>query len=392
MRNIVTATLLAVTAGLATSAQAQFIVSGNDEKVSFNDAGKLVINPPGKDTVSIIDISRRSSPQIVANLQLTNSIFGPPTNLAVTPDQTLALVANSLNAVQEDGKWKFVPDDEVYVIDLAAKPIALIDTVHVGKQPSGMAINKAGTLALVTNRADNTVSVLTIAGKEVKVTGTVALAPAGTPNQQPSAVAIAPDGKHALVAKPVANKVALLDIDGTNVTYTGYDMTTGIFPYNVLITPDGKLGLVNNNGAGGASDGQVDSVAVIDMTLSPPRVVDQVAVGDGPEGMAMSPTGEYAVSVLLNGTGNTPKSAFYHHDHSMVALLKIEGKKVRKVSETEVGGLTEGAAFSPDGGYLYAGNFNDEDISILRLEKDKLMLVGTLKLPGHPASMSGAQP
>lgn len=391
MRNILTATLVAVTT-LTTSAQAQFILSGNDEKVSFNDEGKLVISPPGKDTVSVIDISMRTSPQIVANLRLTNSIFGPPTNLGITPYQTLALIANSLNALQEDGKWKFVPDDEVYVIDLTAKPIALIDTLHVGKQPSGMAINKAGTLALVTNRADNTVSILTIAGKEVKVAATVALAAAGTPNQQPSAVAIAPDGKHALVAKPTANKVAILDIDGANVTYTGYDMTTGIFPYNVVITPDGQLGLVNNNGAGGSSDGQVDSVAVIDMTLSPPRVIDQVAVGDGPEGMAMSPTGEYAVSILLNGVGNTPKSAFFHHDHSMVALLKIEGKKVRKVSETEVGGLTEGAAFSPDGGYLYAGNFNDEDISILRLEKDKLMPVGTLKMPGHPASLSGAEP
>jgi DNA-binding beta-propeller fold protein YncE len=236
------------------------------------------------------------------------------------------------------------------------------------------------------------VSVLTISGKEVKVAGAVALAPTGTPNQQPSAVAITPDGRHALVAKAPANKVALLDIDDSKVTYTGYDMTTGIFPYNVLITPNGKLGLVNNNGANGASDGQADTVAVIDMTLNPPRVVDQVAVGDGPEGMAMSPTGEYAVSVLLNGVGNVPKTAFFHHDHSMISLLKIEGMKVRKVSETEVGGLTEGAAFSPDGQYLYAGNFNDRDISILRLDKDKLVPVGTLKLPGHPASLSGAEP
>jgi DNA-binding beta-propeller fold protein YncE len=72
--------------------------------------------------------------------------------------------------------------------------------------------------------------------------------------------------------------------------------------------------------------------------------------------------------------------------------LKIDGKKVRKVSETEVGGLTEGVAFSPDGQYLYAGNFIDADISILHLEKDKLVAVGTLRLPGHPASMSGAEP
>jgi DNA-binding beta-propeller fold protein YncE len=165
MRNISAATTLAVALGLATSAQAQIIMSGNDEKVSFHDAPQPVVSPPGKDTVSIIDIADRTKPRIVATLPLTNSIVGPPTNLAVTPDQTLGLVANSLNAVQDGDKWKLVPDDEVFIIDLTAKPPKLIDTLHVGKQPSGMAINHAGSLALVTNRVDNTVSILTISGK-----------------------------------------------------------------------------------------------------------------------------------------------------------------------------------------------------------------------------------
>jgi DNA-binding beta-propeller fold protein YncE len=391
MRNISAATTLAVALGLATSAQAQIIMSGNDEKVSFHDAPQPVVSPPGKDTVSIIDIADRTKPRIVATLPLTNSIVGPPTNLAVTPDQTLGLVANSLNAVQDGDKWKLVPDDEVFIIDLTAKPPKLIDTLHVGKQPSGMAINHAGSLALVTNRVDNTVSILTISGKEVKIAGTVPLAPEGMPSQQPSAVAITPDGKRALIAKALGNKVALLDIDGTTVTYKGYDMTTGIFPYNVQITPDGKLGLVNNSG-GATADGQVDTAAVIDMEMNPPRVVDQVVVGDDPEGLAISPTGGYAVSIILNGVGNVPKTAFFHHDHSYVSLLKIDGKKVRKVSETELGGLTEGAAFSPDGQYLYVGNFIDSDITILHLQADKLVPVGSLKLEGHPASMSGSAP
>jgi DNA-binding beta-propeller fold protein YncE len=44
-------------------------------------------------------------------------------------------------------------------------------------------------------------------------------------------------------------------------------------------------------------------------------------------------------------------------------LLKIDGKTVRKVGQTEVGGLAEGLAFSPDGHFLYVGNFLDyEDI------------------------------
>jgi DNA-binding beta-propeller fold protein YncE len=392
MHKILGAAVLAATVGLASAAQAQIILSGNDEKTWFGDDGKAIVSPAGKDTLSIIDIKNRTHPRILATLPMINSIVGPPTNLAVTPDQKLAIVANSLNAVADGDKWKFAPDDQVFVVDLTAKPPAVIATLHVGKQPSGLAINRAGTLALVTNRAENTVSVLAISGKEVKVVDKVALAPEGAPAQQPSAVAITPDGKHALVAKALANKVSLLDIDGTKVTYKGYDMNTGLFPYNVQITPDGKLGLVNNNGNGGASDGQVDTVAVIDMELSPPRVVDQVVVGDGPEGLAVSPKGGYAASIILNGVGNVPKSAFFHHDRSYVSLLKIDGKKVRKVSEIEVGGLTEGAAFSPDGKYLYVGNFIDSDITILHLEGNKLVPAGSLKLPGHPASMRGNTP
>jgi len=380
--------------GIAVAAQAQYLIVGNDEKLFFIDGKPVVTNPPGKDTVSIIDIRDRAKPRIVATLPLENSIVGPPTNLAITPDGKLAMVASSIDVVKDGEALKNVPDTKLFVIDLTTSPPAVISTIQTGKQPSGMAINRAGNLALIANRADNTVSVVTISGKTVTVVDTVALALAGAPSQQVSAVAITPDGKHALVAKALANSVALLDIDGTKVTYKGYDMNTGFFPYNVQITPDGRLGVVNNTGnSGGVADGQVDTVAVIDMELNPPRVVDQVVVGDAPEGLAIRPTGGYAASLLTNGSGGSaPKNAFFHHDHSVIVLLKIEGKKVRKVGETEVGGLGEGIVFSPDGQFLYVGNSADQDMTVLRLVGNKLVRVGSLKLPGHPASMRGSTP
>ncbi len=379
--------LAALVAGAA-GAQAQLIVSGNDEKIIWDSSGKQINNPPGKDTVSIIDISQRTKPRIVANLSLMNTVVGPPVNLAITPDRHLALVANSLDWVKDGESWKGSPDNKLYVIDLTASPPQQIATVELGKQPSGMAINRAGNLALVANRADDTISVLSINGKDVKVIDTVSVASGPNVKEQPSAVAITPDGKRALVAKFAAHKVGLLTIDGTKVTYAKYDMPTGLWPYNVAITPNGKLAIAGNNGGMGSSDGQIDTAAVIDMEADPPRVIDQVVVGDGPEGLAISPTGRYAVEVILNGS-NQARDKFFYHPHSYVSLLKIDGKKVRKVSEAEVGGLAEGVAFSPDGKYLYVGNFLDSDITILRLEGDRLVKSGTLKLPGHPASMRG---
>jgi DNA-binding beta-propeller fold protein YncE len=386
----------------ASIARAQLLITGNDEKVRFEPAtGKTVNQAPGKDTVSIVDIHDPVKPRIVVNLPLMNTIIGPPVNLAITPDQHLALVANSLDWVKDGESWKGVPDNKIYVIDLTASPPAHIATVEAGKQPSGMAINRAGTLALVANRADDTVSALSIDGKNVKVVDTVSVATqptpavASPPPALPVAVAITPDGKRALVVKGGANRVGLLDIDGQKVSYAqvdgkNYDMATGLNPLNVQVTPDGKLGIVNN--IGGGQDGQVDTVGVIDLEASPPRVIDQVVVGDGPEGLAMSPAGGYAASLILNGTGGTPKTAFNRHEKSFVALLKIDGKTVRKVAQADVGDLAEGIAFSPDGRYLYVGNFGDSDIDILRLEGDNLTKVANFLLAGHPASMRGSTP
>ena len=80
------------------------MIVGNDEKQTWNDAGAGVMSAHGRDTVSVVDIGTDPlAPKIVVNLPLANTIFGPPTNLAITPDEGLALVANSMNIVDEAG-------------------------------------------------------------------------------------------------------------------------------------------------------------------------------------------------------------------------------------------------------------------------------------------------
>ena len=368
---------------LSTTARTEVIVSGNDEKVLWDDAGQAVFLPPGKDTISFIDIADRDNPKILTSIALENSIFGPPTNLAITPNGDLALVANSVTQTKDGDKWKPVPDNKVYIFDLKENPPKQIGTVEVGKQPSGLDISKKGDLALVTNRGDNSISVLSISGKNVKVIDTVAM------GDSVAHVAISPDGTKALAVKPVVNKVALLIIGGNKVVYEKYDMPTGIFPYNVDIAPSGQIALVANNGGGGYADGNVDTVSVIDFAQNPPRVIDHVVVGDAPEGFAISPKGDLALAILV--AGNSDKKAWFSRKAGSAVALKINGKHVTKVGEIELGGLPEGVAFSPDGGHAYVGNFLDSDISILKISGTQVTDSGKkIKLPGHPASLRGA--
>jgi DNA-binding beta-propeller fold protein YncE len=359
---------------------APFMIIGNDEKLVYDEAGKIVLSPAGKDSVSIVDLANPENPKIVANLALKNSVLGPPMNLDIDPTGSVALVADAVDVTRDGDALKIVPDNKVYVIDLKANPPKLAATVTVGKQPSGLSFNAAGNLALVTNRADGTISVLSVRGTDVKVLDTVALGDSVTH------VAFTPDGKRAIAAKYTTHKVSLLDVAGDKVTYTKLDLPTGQWPFNVAVAPSGKIALTADIGGGGRSDGSMDTVTVIDLEASPPRTIDYVSVGETPEGLAISPKGNIAVALIQRGSDADHKAYFYHKNGA-VAVLRIDGKKVTKIQEIEVGGIPEAAMFTPDGKYLYVTNYTDQDVSILKVDGTKVINTGKrFKVPGHPGS------
>lgn len=354
---------------------APFMIVGNDEKLLWDEHGGNVLRPTGKDNVLIVDLAEPESPRIVANLPLENSVVGPPTNVAITPGNGLGLVADSVTVADEGGKPKQVPTDKLFVIDLTASPPRLAQTLTVGKQPSGLAVNPAGDLALVADRAGDALSVLKIEGQRVTEAGQ---APMGG---SVSAVEFTPDGKHALVAKSPANRVALLAVDGTTLREVA-SFPTYLMPYNLGVTPDGRLALTADNGI---ADGSVDVVSVIDLAAQPPRVTDRIAVADGPEGLAVSPKGDLAVVASVDGSNKF--GSWFYHKNGVITPLRIDGAKVSPGKAIEVGAVPEAMAFTPDGKYLYVGNYLDQDFWIFRVSGGELTDTGKrLKVPGHPAS------
>jgi DNA-binding beta-propeller fold protein YncE len=373
------AAVLLATSSLNLAYAKPFMIVGLDEKATWDADGKTILAPDGKDQVLIVDLANPESPKIVASLPLKNSVVGPPVNVDIDPTGSIALVADSVDVTKDGDALKQVPDNKIYVIDLKSNPPKLAATLTGGKQPSGLNISPDGKMALVANRGDNSISVLSINGTDVKITDTVSM---------PDSVAhvmFTPDGKHAMAVRFPGNKISMLDVNDGKVTYNKIDMPTGVWPYNVAPTPNGKIALTSDNGGAGSSDGSVDTSSIIDLEAKPPRIIDRVVVGDGPEGLAVSPKGNLAVSVILRGSNM--KNAFFYHKNGSVSVLKIDGKKVTKTQDIEVGGLPEAAQFTPDGKYILVGNFLDQDFSILKVNGTKVTDTGKhFKVPGHPAS------
>jgi DNA-binding beta-propeller fold protein YncE len=376
---IVALSAVLVSAG---AAHAQLAVSSNDSKVELvNGAVKVVASPP-PDTVSLIDLGA-SPPKLIAEIEAPGSVVGPPFSVAVTPDESLALVTASMKVDPAD-PTKQAPDNRVSVIDLKARPPKVLATLEAGKGPSGVSINRQGTLALVANRSEGSVSVFTIQAQTVTAAGKVAIADekSGT-----SHVAITPDGKTALVTRDGDDRISVLSIDGTKVEYTKRDLSAGLRPYGIDIASNGAYAAVANIGRGG---GDNDTVSLIDLRATPPRVVETVTVGQTPEGIKVSPDGSVVAVVVMNGS-NKPKDSPFFNDHARLVLLRVTGTRLEKFAEAPLGHWSQGAAFSPDGKTILVGNMVEKDIQVLQLSGNTLRDTGQrLKVKGGPAAVRTA--
>src|SRR5438034_9724085 len=280
---------------LAPAAGAQIAVSANDNKVvSLNGVVTVVPNAP-PDTVSVIDL-KASPPRVIAEVEAPVSVVGPPLSIAVTPDESLALVTAS-SKVDPSDPTKQAPDNRLTVIDLTANPLKIIATLEAGKGAAGISVNRQGTLALVSNLVDGTVSVFTIQGKTVTPAGTVEV---GGAKAGGGMVAITPDGKSALVSRSNDNKISVLSIDGAKVEYTNRDMTAGVRPIVLDVASNGAFAVVASL-AGGVT-GDSDSISLIDLTAKPPRVIDTIGVlGATAEGPKISPDSSVVALAVHHG-------------------------------------------------------------------------------------------
>jgi len=347
-----------------------------------NGVPKVAANPQ-PDTVAIIDL-KTLPPRLLDEINVPGSEAGPPLSVAVSPDESIALVTAAMKVSPTDAT-KVLPDNRMSVIDLTLRPPQVIATLTTGAAPAGVSINRAGTLALVANRADCTVSVFGIAGKMVTPAGTVSLR--GNPDCGASHVAISPDGRMALVTRDNDHKISVLSVDGSKVEYTRRDMNPGLRPYGIDFCVPGTIALVANIGVG---QGDADTISVIDAAAKPPRIVETLTVGQTPEGIKCSPDGSYAAVVLMNGS-NKPKESPFYNANGKLLLYMVTGKTLQKFGELPIGNWSQGVAFAPDGLTVLVQNMVQKDIQVFRIDGMRLVDTGQrIPLKGGGAAIRTA--
>jgi DNA-binding beta-propeller fold protein YncE len=362
---------------------AEIAVSANDGKMVLENGVATVRKEPLPDTVSIIELSG-ASPRIVAELPAPASVVGPPSSVAIAPDESFALVTGAMKVDPAD-PTKAIPDDKLTVIDLKSSPPKILATLQAGAGAAGVSINRAATLALVANRSEGTVSVFSISGNALAPTGKIAL---GDAKSGPSHAMFSRDGAMALVTRDGDSRISILSIDGTKVEYTKRDLFSAVRPYQIDSTGNGEVALVGNVGMSG---GDADTISLIDMRAKPIRVATTISVGQTPEALKMSPDGAYVAVNVVNGSNKAKTSPFFN-DYGLLKIYRITGTDLVPVTEAKIGHWCQGIVWSKDSKTVLVQCMVENEITPFTFDGKTLTKTAPIAMKVSPAGIRTAEP
>ncbi|KWF30766.1 YncE family protein [Burkholderia pseudomultivorans] len=362
---------------------ADWIVSGNDGKYQRVEGRDTYLPSPPADTLTLLDAST-FPPKVVRQVDVENGIQGPPQAVAITPDAKLALVG-APTRYDENAK-QLVYDTFLQVVNLDAAPPS-VTRIELGTHPQGIAIDRAGRLALVAN-VDGSVSVLRIDGTHVTLDGSLKVG-----KKRLAGISFTHDGKHALVSLRDEQGVAVLNVDDGKVTDSGTRLSTGVAPYTIDVSSDNRWAVVSNVGLAGLPGytgtlaGDADSVALIDVSRVPFRTVQYLSVPSLPEGVAISPDGKWIAVQAMDGSNLTPDNPG-RHKLGKVLLFAIRDGRAVQTGEATGGEAAQGIVFTADSRHVIVQFNVERQLAFYAVDGGKLRDMGKrIALTGGPSSL-----
>jgi DNA-binding beta-propeller fold protein YncE len=377
--SFVTGLLLSTSLMTTPGMGADLVVSAQDGKFVRVEGRATFPQPAPPDSLVVIDMS--SSPPVIKGTVegLEHTVQGPPQAVAITPDGKLAIVAAPTRYDYAAKKELF--DTFIQIVDIEASPPRMIAKLDVGAHTNGLSINRDGTLLLAAGH-DGTVKVLAIEGKNVRMLDQVKVA-----DKRLSGISFTHDGKAAIVAQRDENGAAVLSVDGTSVKLTKERVSTGVNPYAVDISSDGKWAVIGCTGTGGRIVADADVVTLVDVSARPFRAAQQISVPSTPEGVAISPDGRWIAVSSMAGSSLTPDDPGRNKIGKLV-LFEIKDGWATKVNEVPGAEAAQGVVFSQDSKQILLQMDVERAIGVFAVRDGKLVDTGErLKLSAGPVSI-----
>lgn len=270
----------------------------------------------------------------IATIPVGNS----PSNVAITPNNHFAYVANDNNA-------GIVGADTVSVIDIQTNKVITTISDASFNQVYSITIDAKGLKAYVTNSNTTTVSVINIATNTVidVITGF----------DGPCAFAITPDGLYAYVPNygcPAGvgsgNGTTVNRVDLVTNTIVGPAITVDQAPASLAMTPDGTSVYVINYVTGNPGTGTVNIIN----TTSNLRV-GSIPGFFGPYAIAITPNGKYAYVSNFGSNNFAPMG-------TTVSVIDLDSNTI--TATVTVGIQPAGLAVTPNGCFVYVLNYNTQ--------------------------------
>jgi DNA-binding beta-propeller fold protein YncE len=379
----VAASPLAVAGTTLLPSAADLIVSANDAKYQRVQGRDTYPEGAGPDTLTVLDASR-FPPVVIATVEVEHTIAGPPQAVAVTPDGRLVVV--SAPNRYDRAEKKVVLGTYLQVIDLEANPPKVVELIELGSHPQAVAISPDGRLLLAATVSGN-VAVLSIEGKAVTLKELIKLS-----QRQLGGVSFTHDGKAALVALRDEQGIVVLDVDGDKVTTDRERVSTGLAPYAIDVSSDGRWAVVGNVGLAGLANpgrlfGDADSFTLIDVSRRPFRAVQHVTVPSIPEGIAISPDGSWIAVQAMDGSNLTPDNPGWR-PRGRVVLFAIRDGVAGQVGELPAGEAGQGIVFTADSRHLIAQLNVEHQLAVYAVNEGALQDTGVrIAVEGGPASI-----
>jgi len=336
----------------------------------------------GDDALIVATMNPDLSGINIASVNVSNSVAGAPTAVAVTPDGNFAVVSESFGERgAEASSFRDLPIGSLLtLVDIsdAANP-RVVQRLDVGTRPEGLSLSPSGDLvAIAMHPADGRGIAFVPLNDGALGEPSYASVPGTEPTDRLSHVEWHPSGEFVAITDVNRAIVRFARVvrseDSVSLEAWGNPVLVSKYPFMGRFTPDGNHFLTGNLYWGGdvvgiwteAPAGDVTSIRfATDAGDDGPKhfLVGRAETGISPEGIAISPDGEWAVTTNLE-ISYAPSDDPRHTPYSSLSLIDIDtdtGRLHTVGTYTFDGILPEAAVWDDTSSFIAVVNYDQLD-------------------------------